>query len=72
MSRGIEEAVLRRTSPSLWRLPTRQRSRPDTVLPHTSAHAVLRDAIEESHVRVWGPPWPRPTASLRVSVTVIL
>ena len=52
MSRGIEEAVLRRTSPSLWRLRTRQRSRPDTVLLHTSAQAVLRDACEESHVRV--------------------
>jgi hypothetical protein len=52
MSRGIEEAVLHRTSPSLWRLPARQRSHPDTILLHTSAQAVLSDAGEESHVRV--------------------
>jgi len=52
MSRGIEEAVLRRTSPSLWRLPTRQHSRRDTVLPHISAQAVLTDSIEELDVRV--------------------
>ena len=51
MSRGIEEAVSRRTSPSLWRLLTRQRSRLDTVLPHTSAQAVLRVASEESVAR---------------------
>jgi hypothetical protein len=72
MSRGIEEAVLRRTSPSLWQLPTCQRSRLDTVLPHTSsAQALRRDAGQELDVRVLGP-WPRPTASLRVSVTVML
>lgn len=46
MSRGIEEAVLRRTSPSLWRLPTRQRCRLDTVLLHMSAQAFLRVAGE--------------------------
>jgi hypothetical protein len=27
---------------------------------------------EALHVRVLGPPWPRPTASLRDSVTVML
>jgi hypothetical protein len=70
MSRGIEEGVLHRTSPSLWRLPTRQRSCLDTVLPHMSAQAFLSIAGEESDVRVLGPP--RPTASLRVSVTVML
>jgi hypothetical protein len=37
-------------------------------------HAWLgRLSVKEAlHVRVLGPPWPRPTASLRDSVTVML